>query len=871
MNKQPPYPPEWADRILEWYCADQYLEEVQGDLHEWFELELSRVGQNRARFRYFVMVFRYFSLFRLKSFQKLIHHPNYLSMRSLIKLTFRNLRRDKLSGVIRVSNLTLGITIFLLALVYARYELSYDKFHERADQIYRLGTSFEGDAWAATPLGMGPYIQDNGSDVVKMARLAPIRSTTIRYEDQLFFEKNGFYGDSSLFVMFSFDMYRGDPATALTSPSSIVITESMARKYFGDEDPMGKRIELSSDSDRQGNIEPRVVTGVIRDLPEQSHLQFDFICSIYTFNEDFSRQWRNFWVYTYVQLTPGGTTDHTKSLIKTEFARLRNVPEEEMGLFEVVMTPIRKIHLYTNHEKEYADNGNVYYVYILFSIGVFILLISIINFVNLTVIKGLDRAKEVGIRKVVGANRDQLVAQFLGENGVLLLIAGLVCLLTLVLLAPLFRQFSGLDLPLNVFTSPSIAGSLLVILLVTQLLSGLYPALILSKFQPVDAIKPGGHKSPTKGVGLIRQILMIAQFSISVVLVIGSLVVYDQLSFIQSQDLGFEKDQILLIKLDRTITRKFQEFENEILQVTGVKSVSTSSSVPGYRIMLEGMREIGSSEEFDSRLLYADETFLETFDIELIAGKHFDGTIQRGTHEFMFNRLAAQQFFGDRNPINQQITISGDTGIVVGVVENFNFQTLHAEVEPLTISNLPIALFGYASIKYEPQATQKVLSAIDTYSRQVYPDLPPIEVEFLDQRFEQLYLSESKLLSIVWIFCLLTILLTVSGIFGVASYHAHQRAKEIAIRKVLGGSLLELMKQLSRGFVYLLLFALVLGLPGAYYLSDWWLQDFAYRIGLNPAIFMVAGVLMLVIIGLTSSLVTFKTANSDPAKVLKSE
>lgn len=294
-------PPDRADRFLEWYCADYYLEEVQGDLYEWFLLNCESKGVKRTRFIYWLNVLGYFSISRLKPFQKLISNPNYLSMKSLIKITYRNLRRDKISGLIRVGNLTLGVGVFLLALVYSKYELSYDEFHEKGDQIFRLGSSFEGDAWAATPMGMGPFVQDNSSEVVRMTRLAPIRSTTVSYEDKIFYEMNGFYGDSSLFQMFSFDMLQGDPKTALVDSRSIVLTESMARKYFGSENPMGKRIELSTDSDREGNVEPRVVTGIMADLPEQSHIQLEFICSIYSFPEDFSRKWYNYGL-------PGSTT-----------------------------------------------------------------------------------------------------------------------------------------------------------------------------------------------------------------------------------------------------------------------------------------------------------------------------------------------------------------------------------------------------------------------------------------------------------------------------------------------------------------------------------------------------------------------------------
>ncbi len=864
-------PPDWADRFLEWYCSDYYLEEVQGDLHEWYYKELQRIGPRAAGFRYAVAIIRYFRLFRLKPVQKLINNPNYLSMKSIIKITYRNLRRDKISGLIRVGNLSLGVIVFLLALVYSKYELNYDRFHEKGDRIFRVGMSFGGNPWAATPLGMGAFVQDNVPEVKRMTRFAPIRNTWVKFGENQFYEKGGFSADSSIFEMFTYTFIQGDPKTALIDPRSIVLTERIARKYFGNENPMGKRLELSIDQDREGNIEPRIVTGIIEDIPQQSHLQFDFICSIYTFDADFLRKWRNFWVYTYVELEEGSDPDNTKSITKEEFVSLRSLSKDEAAQLEILMTPVERIHLYTNHEKEYADNGNILYIYILFSIGVFILIVSCINYVNLTIIKGLDRAREVGLRKTVGASRHQLVMQFLGENMVLLSLAGLICLIALVILAPVFQRFSGLDLPLNFIYDPAIIFPLVAILLTLELISGLYPAFVLTKFRPVDIIKSGTQTVPMRKIGLTRKVLIIIQFSLSVILVIGSIVVFNQLRFIQRQDLGFEKDQIILIKLNQSVRGKFKAFENEMLQIQGVRSVSTSSSVPGYRIMLEDVIEIGAPDEYGSRLLFADETFLDTYEIDLLEGRHFDGTIKRGENEFMLNQKAAEMVFGDKHPLNNEITIAGDTGLVVGIVKDFNFQTLHSEVEPLTISNLPIALFGYASIKFEAKSAKEILEAIDVNGRKIYPELPPLETEFLDNRFELLYMAENKLQNIVWIFCMITILLTISGVFGVATYNAHKRAKEIAIRKVLGGDLLGLLQQLSREYLYLLGFSLLIGLPGAFYLSKWWLQDFAYRISLDPPTFLISALVMIIIILVSSGFVTFRAATANPVEALKNE
>jgi putative ABC transport system permease protein len=867
MNRQ--YPPGWSDRFLEWYCSNYYLEEVQGDLYEWYINKVAKVGRRRANFYYGIAVIRYLHFSRIKPIQKLITHPKYLSMKSILKITYRNLIRDKLSGFIRLGNLVIGISIFLLALVYARYELNYDQFHENGDNIYRLGMAFESEPWAATPMGLGAVAYNDVPEVKRMTRFIPIRDAWIKYGEKRFYEKAGFYADSSTFQMFTYPMIKGNPKTALVNPTSIVLTESLAKKYFGDADPMGKYLELSADADREGNIEPRLVTGIIKDLPEQAHLQFDYLCSAYSFDADFLEKWQNFWVYTYVELESGSSTENTSSIIANHFIELRDIEEKLIPLVDVRATPISKIHLYSNHEKEYADNGNIFYIYILFSIGAFVLIISCINFINLTIIKGLDRAKEVGLRKTVGATRHQLVIQFLSENMVLLISAGIICLSVLALLAPVFQRFSALELPLNVFTEPSILIPLLLILLVLQVISGLYPALLLSKFRPAEIMKAGGASIPMQRVGLTRKVLILLQFSLSIILVIGSIIVYDQLKFIQNQDLGFEKDQVLLLKLNRPIVNNFEAFENKLLQQAGVKSISTSSSVPGYRVMLEGAREISEEEDESTRLLYADETFLETFNIELEEGKNFDGNIKREENEFILNQEAVKMLFADRDPINQVLVVSGDTGVVVGIVKDFNFQTLHTSVEPLTIRNLPIALFGYASIKFEAKSTADVLAAIDVIGGEIYPDLPPLTTEFLDDRFEQLYMTESKLQSIVWIFCILTIILTISGIFSVASYNANKRAKEMAIRKVLGGDLTELMSQLSKGFLYILAFSLLIGIPGAYYLSKWWLQDFAYQVPINPVIFFISIVIMMLIVLFSSGFVTFKAATTNPTKALK--
>lgn len=857
-------PPKWADRILQWYCSDYYLEEVQGDLHEWYYSQI----QHSRRFlktRYVFQLVRYYSFTRSKSFQKLITNPNYLSMKNILLITYRNLKKDKISATMRLLNLAFGISVFLLALVYANYELNYDQYHEKGNSIYRIGQDHgEGRPWAAGPIGLGPYLTENVSDVKSMVRFVPARDTWVKVGENKVVEKRVFFADSAALSMFSYEMVQGNSKTALKDPKSIVLTESMAKKYFGDADPMGKVIELQADRGSQN----KTVTGVIKDVPAQSHLQFDFLCSIYSYgNKKYQRRWRNYMVYTFIEAEEA-SLNNIQKLVRSEFIERYNGEEDDP--FTTVLTPLKKIHLYTNQEKDNADHGNIYYIYILFSIGTFVLIISCINFINLTIIKGLDRAKEVGLRKTVGAFRHQLIVQFMSENMVLLLFAGICSAIVLAIAAPFFRELSGLQLPLNFISNPQILLPLLYILIGLELISGVYPAVVLSRFKPAEIIKSGGSTSLSlRKIGLTRKALIITQFSLSVILVIGSVIVYSQLNYLKDRDLGFAKEQVLLLEINRSMRGNLEAFKEKLATISGVVRVSISSDVPGYRISMESVRLLADSESHRSRILEVDEKFLDTYKIDLISGENFSLN-NPDQAEFIINETLATMAFGSRNPLNQQLAWA-DTGIVVGVVKDFNFKSLHTEVEPISlIRNLDLN-HGYLSIQFNPRSTESVLAGLEQTGREIYPDLPKLESEFLDDRFGQLYLAEDRLQTIVWFFCLITILLTVSGIFGVASYNAHKRSKEIAIRKVLGAGSSEMIWQLLKGFVVLLGSALFIGLPGAYFLADWWLQDFAYQVTINPLIFASAAIGMLILIVASSGMVTFKATQTNPATTLKSE
>ncbi len=865
IETQPsPKPPKWADILLKWYCSDYYLEEVQGDLHEWFYLRVERQGLRLARFMYILDVIRYFRTFRLRAKTTISQNSNYISMKQILKLTYRNARKDRFSAFLKILNLTMGLAIFLLALTYTRYELSYDEHHDNAENIFRVGQAPDGNPWAATPMGLGGYMKENLSSVQEMTRFFRIFSTWIKKDDKIFTEKRGFYAESTVFDLFKHEVVVGDLSTALVPPDAIVLTRSLAMKYFGRTDVVGELLRLEVD-----DTESRRVTAVIEDLTEQTHLKYDYLLPLSVFSDRFRSAWRNWATYTYVRLNDGTDFNELSATVLKEYKKQYNVPEEEDGM-EVVFTGVKDIHLYTNHEKEIADNGNISYVYILLSIGIFVLLISSINFINVSVVKGFDRAKEVALRKTVGASRQSVILQFMGESMIILLVSAFFSLIILALVSPVFGNFSGLNIPLSVLEHQEILIPLAIIILLLEIICGAYPAIVLSRFKPSSVLKSGNTtKFSAGGLGMMRKGLIVFQFVISMILMVSSFVIYNQLDHIQKENLGFEKDQILLIELNSSLRQKYDAFVSGLSTITGVQSVTGSSSIPSNRIMFEGVQEIGGTEEIGTRILMTDENFADTYGLELLAGPGFMKNTPDAPIQYMLNESAATLIFGERDPVNQKIRWGRDTGNVVAVVKDFNFQSLHNEVEPLVISSNRRA--SWLSLRFSPAAVETVTSGIERVSLDIFPDLPSIEYQFLSDRFANMYINESRLKAIVWIFCIISIVLTISGIFGMATYMAKQRMKEIAIRKVLGSEVSALLKLLSREFVFLLIVALLLAVPLGIYLSDWWLQGFANRISVGPAVYLISVLSIVLFVLGSSSYVTLKAAGLNPVDALKND
>ncbi len=863
MKHRKAKPPKWADKLLQWYCSESFLEEIQGDLHEWFYKRVERQGAAKARLFYFLDVIRFFRTFRLKSYHELSPNSNNM-LGHHIKLAIRNFSRDKFSFILKTGNLAVGIAVCLMVLVYVDFERNYDKKLPNSNNIYRLEHIFQGNRWAATPVGIGPYALDNVPEVKSMVRFLKVNDTWFKYKDKIFTEENGYYTDTTVLDHFNFEFIKGNPETALDLVNSIVLTESLALKYFGKEDPIGALIELEMDG---GNT--RMVTGVIKDIPFQTHLKFDFLVPNHVMSDERLRRFSNWGTYTYVKLEDGADLITVSKPIASAYHKFYKMEED---MLQVAFIPFADIHLYSNSEKEITANSNIQYLYILSIAALFVLAISIINFTNLNIIRGLGRSKEVGIKKAIGAFRNQLINQSLVETLLSIVIGAGMGILLFYLALPFFRDFSGLPITYSPELLAQILLAIFVLILIISLLGGLYPALLFASFKPSEIIKTGNSTSNSGfGIIMLRKTMIVLQFVISTVLIIGSVVIYSQLDHISNKKLGFEKDQVILIPMGREMRSSMEAIKQELLGYGGIVQVASSSHVPGYRIMVEGLVDVASKEELLVRMMHASPEFLETYGIKIVEGRDFTRSqLDDDQGEWIINRTAQKLMYEDKNPIGQIAAWGNENGPVVGVMEDFHYQSLHAEIMPLAIYRNP-GWVTYASVKFKAQSVDNAINAIKTTGKKLFPNLPPIEYEFLEKRFGTLYQSEMRLKSLVWIFCGISILLTISGIIALSTYMAKERTKEFAIRKVLGSSTINIINLMGRGVVILALISLVISIPASYYLINWWLQNFAYPASIGFGIYVLSATMLIVIILTSAAQITLKTAYTSPVKSLRSE
>jgi putative ABC transport system permease protein len=884
--KKTPAPPRWADRLLEWRLSDGMLEEVQGDLHERFHRGEKVWGEKEARKQYVRDVVGYLLPRRgIPFFNAYTKSNSLLMFRNYLTIAIRNLWRNKAFSAINIFGLAIGLTTCLLIVLFVLDELSYDRHFPKADQIYRMGFSGKlngqvlDDVQAGAPVAQAMH--NDYPEVLAATRMRLWGEPFIRYGDRTFKERAFIYVDSNFFQVFEVPFLKGDPRTALLHPYSIVITQEAARKYFGDADPMGQVLEFK---DWGGTYK---VTGLIASIPANTHFHYELFAAMSGLADAKDPIWLSSNYYTYLVLPKGYNYrqleakfpqvvekymgPQVQQFLGVDLNKFRQAGNE-VGLF---LQPLTDIHLHSHLGNEVEPNGDIRYVYIFSVIALFMLMIACINFMNLSTASAANRAKEVGIRKVLGSVKSQLVRQFLTESVLLTLIALIVALGLIKLALPVFNALAVKQLQVGFFNNVMTLPILLLICLIVGLLAGSYPAFILSAYKPVAVLK-GRLTGTARGV-LLRKGLVVFQFFISTTLIIGTVVVYRQLGYMQQKKVGFDKEQVLVIQDTYTLNKQEQTFRNTLLQQPGVISASVSGYVPVGET--NGNNSAVLPEDNPNQIITmqqyrVDEAYIPTLGMEMAQGRNFSRDFPTDSSAMIINEAAARALGWEKNAIGRKITRFGATPtdrityVVIGVVKDFHFRSLHEKISPLLM--LRGENSGNILVKVKTEDVAGLLASVQQQWNRFSP-IAPFTYSFLDERFSATYQAEKRIGRIMGIFAGLTIFIACLGLFGLATFTTRQRTKEIGIRKVLGASVSGIATMLSKDFLQLVLVANVIAWPLAWWAMNRWLQDFAYRIEMSWWVFGLAGVLALLIALLTVSYQAIKAALANPVKSLRTE
>lgn len=803
--------------------------------------------------------------------------------RNYIKVVIRNISRNKLYSFLNIAGLAIGITCCILILLYVQDELSFDRFHEKADRICRVNSYFAIKDrimnFATTAHVQGPMLQAEYPEVENYVRFNGYGSPrVIRYQDKRFTEEKFLWVDHTVFDVFSFKLLKGNPKNALVEPDTVVITEEMAKKYFGSEDPLGKKLRIHNDT-------YYTVTGVVESIPKTSYFQPDFLASFSTLKlkpsgNTASDLVSNVDYYTYVLLRDG--TDY-KDLEK-KFAGfvdkyLAPVLKSLGGEARYELQPLTSIYLHSDREFEMERTSDIAYIYLFSGIGLFILLLACLNFMNLSTARSANRAKEVGLRKVVGARRPQLIRQFLGESLILTLFAIIAALVLVYALLPTFNSISGKELSIHYFSNPYLLLGLTGLFLFVGLLGGSYPAFFLSAFRPVSVLQ-GRLKKGAKG-SILRIILVSLQFTVSIVLIIGIFVINKQLNFVHNQKLGYEKDHVIALRVRNEETqKKIEVVKNELLRHPDITHVSASSSLPLGRNSFSAHHVAGKPKD-ELIMLYTqivDEDFFDTYKIDMVQGRNFSKDYSTDPREsIIINEAAAKKLGWMDNALGKEIEIfmsmnSMKKYKIVGVVKDYHFQSLHEKIQPLALYNANPYGGNYyrLSIRSKSENIRTTLSFIESKWWE-FDSKYPIEYVFLDDQYRSLYRAEERLGQLFGYFTALAIIIGCLGLFGLSTYSAEQRTKEIGIRKVVGATIPNVILLLVREFTKWVFLAVLIAWPVGYFIMKEWLHNFAYRTKLGFDTFLLSALLALLIAVLTVTYQAVKAALANPVDSLRYE
>ncbi|MCJ7680848.1 MAG: ABC transporter permease [Candidatus Aminicenantes bacterium] len=789
-------------------------------------------------------------------------------LKNHIKIALRNIRRQKASSFLNITGLALGIAGSLLIFLWVQDEMSFDRFHTKADRIHRVVVSGVVNdteiAYTLNPLVLGETLVNDFPEVEKAVRIyRPRQGVNVRYQDKLFMESRILYVERNFFDVFSFPLIAGNPQSVLEDTTSVILTESTARKYFGKEDPVGKNLTFGSRDLK--------VTGVTADVPQNSHFTFDILRPLHVINLDQPAQWMNNFVLTYLVLKEGSLPQQMEAkfpaLIKNKIGNLG-----EGNSWNYHLQALTDIHLQSHIDYELGENGNILYVSIFSIIALFIILIACINFINLTSARASTRAKEVGIRKVAGSQRFQLIRQFLCESLLQSVIASIAAMGIVAAVLPAFRNLVGKSITFEQLLQPHLLGLIAGLTLLIGIVSGSYPAFLLSSFHPASVLKRDVFRRGKKSI--LRNGLVVFQFGISVFLIIGTVIVFKQLEFIRSKNLGFDRDHVLVIKNPSLLGNNLEVFKQALLAQPQILSSGVSSHLPGCDTNFVGIGFKPDGGPWLSLETWnSDEDLLDTLQMEMSQGRFFSREFPSDNRAIVLNE-AAVDLIGWDEPLGRTLRSMDEDWTVIGVIKNINYQSLRYNIRPMGLFHFSSGFNNYPqhylSVRIKPGDVSAPIAGLKTLWDQTAKGYP-FEYTFLDEDYASLYNNEQKTGKLVLIFSLMSVFIASLGLFGLTSFTAVQRTKEVGIRKVLGASVSGITTLLIRDFLFLVVIANIIAIPSAYYIMTNWLNNFAYHTNMVWWIFVLSSFFSLTIALLTVGFRTIKAAVANPIESLRYE
>ncbi len=877
-------PPRWTDRLLEWFMAPHLREDLQGDLYEIFQKRVQQVGPARAKREYTWAVLHYLTPYFFKRKPSEYPQPFLLSpdmIRNYFKIAWRNLSANKAFASINIVGLSIGLACFMLITVFVYDELNYDRYAANASHIYRVNALVTGNGDVAVypnvDAAVGEGIKNAFPEVKAAARLLSV-SDFVKYDDKQFKEEHLAFADPNFLQLFSIPLIEGNTADALEQPNSLVISRDLAKKYFGNANPLGKSLAIGTQKAAYK------VTGIIEKVPDNSHFHFDAFLSLTTFHLT-NPTWSNVGYYTYLELNDNADPQKLEAKFPQLVAKYV-VPEvqRDMGVslaeaqksvnsFRFALQPLTDIHLYSHTKYELEPNGDIQYVYIFSVLALFILLLACANFTNLSTAYAARRSREVGIRKVMGSIKKHIVFQFLIESVLLTFFAMLFAYFLIFLLLPFFNQIADKHTDFAFFLDYRVLLVLFSVSFLAGIIAGIYPAFFLSSFDILRNLK-GVLAAPRTQKKSLHGGLIVFQFFISTVLIISTVVVNRQLHFMQNKKLGYDKDQLLFLSDTRALAKNQVAFQQQLLQNKNVVSASISRNVPIGNI-IDGTQifpknETGNGTEIHTDIFHVDYDYIRTIGLQVLQGRDFSKEFSTDSAGVIINESAVRELgWNGTNPIGKSIVRSGQKEFkVIGVVKDFNYASVKQKIAPLMMMLGNNG--GGLVLKIKTDNVQPFLADLRKQWQIFNPDAP-LQYHFLDEKYAALYVAEQRTQQLFTVFSILAVIIAGLGLFALSAFVIEQRTKEVGIRKVMGASVVGIVALLSKDFLKLILIAIVIASPVGWYAMTHWLESFAYRINVEWWMFAFAGILAVGIALLTVSFQAVKAALMNPIKSLKTE